>query len=184
MLLIKYDGITNVRDAVKHFNSIYIDDVTGNNTKGYYYVDRSNQLKYLREEPDIPYYLYSSTVIKGWTEKRINSLPAEIRLLAEKYVPVSERNGSVITTIDWSRTEEGLDFWSSVDKNEFHKVFEYLAKNKLLINKETKDHETRLQEETSSCSRGAEPKGCIISCKKSVATIASGHLEYGRSIRG
>lgn len=184
MLLIKYDGITNVRDAVKHFNFIHIDEVVGDNDQGYYYIDRSNQLKYLREEPDIPYYLYQSTAIKSWTGKCISSLPTEIKLLAEKYVPVSKRNEPVIATIDWSSSEEGLDFWNNVDKNAFHKVFEYLAKNKSLTNTKTNDHETRLQKETSSCSRGAEPKGCIISCKKSCATVTSGYLEYRGGIRG
>ena len=184
MLLIKYDGKTNVCDAVMHFANIDTTDVAGVTTKGYYYINENNCLKYLKEAPNTPYYLYLSTQIKSWTGTCINSLPTEIKSLAEKYVSESNRDRSVISTIDWSSTTEGLDFWSNVDKNAFHKVFEYLAKNKSLINKETNDHETRLQEETSSCSRGTEPKGCIISCKKSFATVTSGYLEYRGGIRG
>jgi hypothetical protein len=83
----------------------------------------------------------------------------------------------------WSETDEGADFWSSVECNHFYKAFEYLANHNLLTDK-TKDHETKLQDKTSSSRTGAEPKGSIISCKKSIVTVASGHLEYRGGIRG
>lgn len=184
MLLIKYDGITNVCKAVKHFNNVDCGVNSGDNDEGYYYIDR-NKLRYTNTKPDTPYYLYTSTQVSKWNSNPLSDLPVEIQQLARKYVASDEemQYKSVLNMRTWTETVEGSDFWVEVERNQFHTAFNYLSKKHLLINK-TKDHETKLQDKTSSSRAGAEPKGSIISCKKSFATITSGHLEYRGGIRG
>lgn len=186
MLLIKYDGITNVCDAIKHFSCVNRINISGDTREGYYYIDNDNKLRYIKQLPDVSHYIYASTVVSKWNSKPLSDLPVEIRQLARKYVHSDEEmtQTSVLCMATWSETNEGADFWASVERNEFHKAFEYLANHKNLLINKTKDHEIKLQDKTSSSRTGAEPKGSIISCKKSFATIASGHLEYGRGIRG
>ena len=187
MLLIRYDGITNVCDAVKHFYIVNCNSNLGNNKEGYYYIDDKDNLCYTKTTPKTPYYLYTSTQVSNWRSDPLSELPAEIQQLARKYVVSDEamKRVSVMSMASWSTTDEDADFWIDVNRCQFHKAFKYLANRKnLLTDIKTKDHETKLQDKTSSSRTGAEPKGSIISCKKSIATIASGHLEYGRGIRG
>lgn len=184
MLLIKYDGKTNVCDVIKHFSWCSMNGQGGNNEDGWYYIEQ-NRLKYTRELPSSPHVVYNSSNVTAWDSYRISTLPIEIRTLCHKYISGDRfPTTSVLGMCCWDRTTEGDDFWSLVSNNQFHKAFDYLAKHNILTNTKTNDHETRLQKETSSCSRGAEPKGCIISCKKSCATVTSGHLEYRGGIRG
>jgi hypothetical protein len=185
MLLIKYDGITNVCDAIKHFSCVNRTTNSGDNGEGYYYIDDDDKLRYTKQPPSVPYYLYTSTAVSKWNSKPLSNLPIEIRQLARKYVHSDNdmMQQSVMSMAAWDETDEGADFWVSVENYQFHKAFKYLANHNLLTDK-TKDHETKLQDKTSSSRTGAEPKGSVISCKKSIATIASGHLEYGRGIRG
>lgn len=186
MLLIKYDGKTNVCDAVRHFGIVDCGCNIGNTETGYYYLDDQSKLRYTKTAPDVPYYVYNSTQVSKWSSNPLSNLPVEIRQLARKYVQSDEelKQKSVMYMATWTETDEGSDFWVAVERHQFHKAFKYLSNHtNLLINK-TKDHETKLQDKTSSSRAGAEPKGSIISCKKSFATIASGHLEYGRGIRG
>jgi hypothetical protein len=137
--------------------------------------------------PTQPYYIYTSTQVSKWDNDYLINLPIEIQALARKYVRSDEdmKHTSVICMATRHNTEEGMDFWMNVDRHKFHKAFEYLATQKILsTNINTKENETKLQDKTSSSGAGTEPKGSIISCKKSIATVTSGHLEYGRSIRG
>lgn len=186
MLLIRYDGKTNVCDAIRHFSGIDCISNSGDNGEGYYYIDDYNKLRYIKQLPNVPYYLYTSTAVSKWRSNPLRDLPAEIRQLARKYVASDEdmTQTSVLCMATWSETDEGSDFWLDVESHRFHKAFKYLANHKNLLTDKTKDHETKLQDKTSSSRAGAEPKGSVISCKKSFATIASGHLEYGRGIRG
>lgn len=185
MLLIKYDGKTNVYAAVRHFGVVDCGCNIGNTEQGFYYLDDQSKLRYTKILPDVPYYIYNSTQVSKWNSNLLSNLPVEIRQLARKYVHSEEalKQTSVMGMTSWSETDEGSDFWVAVERNQFHKAFKYLANHNLLTDK-TKDHEIKLQDKTSSSRTGAEPKGSIISCKKSIATIASGHLEYGRGIRG
>lgn len=185
MLLIKYDGKTNVCDAIKHFSGVSRIGNNGDNGEGYYYIDDDNKLRYIKQPPNVPYYLYASTAVSKWNSSPLSDLPVEIRQLARKYVQSDEelKQKSVMSMTAWDKTDEGADFWVAVEHHQFHKAFKYLANHNSLTNK-TKDHEIKLQDKTSSSRTGAEPKGSIISCKKSVATIASGHLEYRGGIRG
>jgi hypothetical protein len=186
MLLIKYDGKTNVCAAIKHFGVVDCNCNVGNDEVGYYYLDDQSKLRYTKTLPDVPYYIYDSTQVSKWNSNLLINLPIEIRQLARKYVQSYEglKQKSVIQMAAWTETDEGLDFWVEVERNQFHKAFKYLANHKNLLINKTKDHEIKLQDKTSSSRAGAEPKGSIISCKKSIATIASGHLEYGGGIRG
>lgn len=186
MLLIKYDGITSVGDAIKNFYNVSSGGNLGTVEEGYYYIE-DNILRYRKSLPNTPYYLYTSTQVSKWNSNILINLPSEIKLLARKYVTYDEemKRRSVAGMATWSKTSEGADFWANVSTLQFHKAFEYLANHQnLLTNIKTKDHETKLQDKTSSSRAGTEPKGSIISCKKSIATITSGHLEYGRGIRG
>lgn len=187
MLLIKYDGKTNVCDAIGYFGNVKYNCELGNAEEGYYYIDDDDKLRYIKTKPDTPYYMYTSTSVSKWRSHPLSELPVEIRRLARKYVHSDEemQYKSVLNMRTWTETAEGLDFWVEVERNQFHTAFKYLANHtNLLTDIKTKDHETKLQDKTSSSRAGTEPKGSIISCKKSFATIASGHLEYGRGIRG
>lgn len=187
MLLIKYDGITNVCDAIKHFRDVQTKMSLGTSRSGYYFIDDCNILKWSVILPDQPCYIYTSTQVSKWDTDSLIKLPIEIQVLARKYVSSDEdmKDKSVLSMTTWHKTNEGTDFWMDVSKHRFHKAFEYLATQKILsTNINTKENETKLQDKTSSSRTGAEPQGSIISCKKSIVTVTSGYLEYGRSIRG
>lgn len=180
MLLIKYDGITNVLDAISKWK-IDCSNLAGNSIAGLYFV-KNDKLEFTVKYnfSHLNHIIYKSSEVANWNSRNILSLPKEI--LDE----VKKRNTSynlednlpLERYFTFSIQPEGFSFWDTIAKNKFYKFFETYNISKI------ENDEIKLSNKESSIIRGAEPKGRIVRDKKGLVSIASGFIEYGRISRG
>lgn len=135
--------------------------------------------------------------ILSWKPLSFNTFPKDIQNLMlqrqseagntmndKVFIKHSEAS-NVHGGFDWRSTSEGETFWSKIISNgEFYEFYDVYKKNQFNNPLKNNNYETKLQDKTSSICRGDEPQGCAISGKKGIATIASGHISFGRIIRG
>lgn len=179
MLLIKYDGITNVKDAIKYWgvDPNYVADQT---LSGFYYIEGdilkfSNEIKNLEK-----HIIYASSVVAKWTSYDVFSLPIEIfEVICKRCKKKLSGCTTLISCFIFSEQPEGFGFWTNIHLNKFHKFYEEYNNINTIIN-----YETKLQDKNSSIIRGEEPKRSIICGKKGCASITSGSIKYGRISRG
>lgn len=174
MLLIKYDGITNINDAIKTWNVSYV-GIVGCAYTGFYFI-QDDIVRYgsklLPNNQDV---VYKSSEVAKWNCLDIQSLPKEIFNEVRKRSTIPDVGGSLVSQFIFGQQPEGHDFWNSINHNKFYKFYD----NKIINN-----HETKLQDQNSSVIRGEKPKRNIICGKKSRTSITSGSVEYGRISRG
>lgn len=193
----------SIKNAFKHLGANGIESYTFSSNAIYY--TQSGNILYTPSKAIkaiIPEFLnrvdfFTPKEILSWKSSDFNTYPKDIQNL------MLQRQSEAGNTIDdsifikcpeasnlhggfnWRDTLEGEIFWDNIIGNgQFHIFYDVYRKNQFNNPLKNNNNETKLQDKTSSICRGDEPKGCTISGKKGIATIASGHISFGRIIRG